>query len=128
MNLRTGATTVLGSIYTRSTGTPVGIRSLAVASPGVFRFTTGPTAVSEQETSLSVHVERINGTNGPLWLTCDHQPVSAEHPQDYGLVLPRLVMFGVRRRHRAVEHLVPGGRGDRAVLRNVRAHCESGGG
>ena len=53
MNLRTAATTSLGSIFTRPTGTPVSIRSLAVASPGVFRFASGPTAVPEQAVEFS---------------------------------------------------------------------------
>ena len=83
MNLKTAATTSLGSIFTRPTGTPVGIRSLAVASPGVFRFKSGPTAVPEQAGSSSCDVERVNGANGPLWMTCDTQDVTATSPADY---------------------------------------------
>ncbi len=90
MNLRAAETTNLGTIFTRPTGTPVSIRSLAVASPGVFRLANGPTAVQEQALELSVGVERVNGANGPLWLTCDTQDVTATSPSDYRIGAERI--------------------------------------
>jgi hypothetical protein len=93
MDLRTADTTPLGTIFTRPTGTPVGIRSLAVASPGVFRFMSGATAVQEQALELSAGVERVNGSNGPLWLTCDTQDVTATSPSDYRIGAERIA-FG----------------------------------
>jgi hypothetical protein len=90
MNLRDAVTTSLGDIFTRPTGTPVSIRSLAVASPGVFRFASGSTAIPEQSGTLTLGVERVNGTNGPQWVSCNTQDVSASSPADYDGVTRRV--------------------------------------
>jgi hypothetical protein len=91
INLRTAEIRALGRIFAHATNTNVSIRSLAVASPGVVHFVAPPVAVAETEGSLTIQIERFNGTNGPMWVTCYAGDVTATRPADY-LDAPRVLL------------------------------------